>query len=119
AKLGGEMVSLAAAERIAETAVPEIRHAVVALPDQRRGERLILVTEARDVDRHRLTEAAHRLGLAEITWAREVIEIERLPLLGTGKTDYAAVTRLAEQAMAAPLAEISAVKPDAVSLVPG
>ena len=29
---------------------------------------------------------------------REVIEIEHLPLLGTGKTDYAAVTRLAEAA---------------------
>jgi acyl-CoA synthetase (AMP-forming)/AMP-acid ligase II len=41
AKLGGEMISLAAAERIAETAVPEIRHAVVALPDPRRGEKLI------------------------------------------------------------------------------
>jgi acyl-[acyl-carrier-protein]-phospholipid O-acyltransferase/long-chain-fatty-acid--[acyl-carrier-protein] ligase len=119
AKVGGEMVSLAAAERIAETAVPETRHAVVALPDQRRGERLVLVTEGRDVDRHRLTEGAHRLGLPEIAVPREVIEIERLPLLGTGKTDYAAVIRLAEQAMAAPPAEISALEPDALSLVRG
>src|SRR5215469_3614559 len=47
AKIGGEMISLAIAERIAETAVPEIRHAVVALPDPRRGEKLVLVTEAR------------------------------------------------------------------------
>lgn len=37
-RVGGEMVSLAAVERIAETAVPETRHAVVALPDPRRGE---------------------------------------------------------------------------------
>jgi acyl-[acyl-carrier-protein]-phospholipid O-acyltransferase/long-chain-fatty-acid--[acyl-carrier-protein] ligase len=102
AKLGGEMVSLAAAERIAETAVPEIRHAVVALPDPRRGEKLILVTEAHGFDRARLLEAAHQLGLPEIAVPREVIEIDHMPLLGTGKTDYAAVTRLAEQAMAAP-----------------
>jgi acyl-[acyl-carrier-protein]-phospholipid O-acyltransferase/long-chain-fatty-acid--[acyl-carrier-protein] ligase len=119
AKLGGEMVSLAAAERIAETAVPETRHAVVALPDPRRGERLILVTEARDFDRARLLEAARRLGLPEITVPREVIEIEHLPLLGTGKTDYAAVVRLAEQSMAALSGEISQAKPATLSLVRG
>jgi hypothetical protein len=27
---------------------------------------------------------------------REVVEIDHMPLLGTGKTDYAPVTRLAE-----------------------
>ena len=119
AKLGGEMVSLAAAERIAETAVPDIRHAVVALPDPRRGEKLVLVTEAHGFDRSRLLEAAHRLGLPEIAVPREVIEIDHMPLLGTGKTDYAAVARLAEQAMAAPPSETAPVEPTALSLVRG
>jgi acyl-[acyl-carrier-protein]-phospholipid O-acyltransferase / long-chain-fatty-acid--[acyl-carrier-protein] ligase len=100
AKLGGEMVSLAAAERIAEAAVPETRHAVVALPDSRRGEKLVLVTEAHRFERDRLFEAARRLGVPEITVPRDVIEIDHMPLLGTGKTDYAAATRLAEQVMA-------------------
>jgi hypothetical protein len=36
---------------------------------------------------------------------REVIEIDHMPLLDIGKTDYAAVTRLAEPAMAAPSAQ--------------
>lgn len=112
AKLGGEMISLAVAERIAETAMPEARHAVVALPDSRRGERLVLATEARGLDRDRLFAAARRLGLPEIAVPREVVEIEHLPLLGTGKTDYAAVTRLAERAMAAAPAQ-----PVALSLV--
>ena len=58
--------------------------------------------EARGFDRTRLLEAAHRLGQPEIAVPREVIEIDHMPLLGTGKTDYAAVMRLAEQAMAAP-----------------
>ena len=119
AKLGGEMVSLAAAERIAETAVPEIRHAVVALPDPRRGEKLILVTEAHGFDRTRLLEAARQLGLPEIAVPREVIEIDHMPLLGTGKTDYAAVTRLAEAAMALPIRETAPAEPTAVSLVRG
>jgi len=100
AKLGGEMVSLAAAERLAEMAVPETRHAVVSLPDSRRGERLVLVTEAHDFDRNRLLGAAHQLGLPEIAVPREVVEIDQMPLLGTGKTDYAAVTRLAQRGMA-------------------
>jgi acyl-[acyl-carrier-protein]-phospholipid O-acyltransferase / long-chain-fatty-acid--[acyl-carrier-protein] ligase len=119
AKLGGEMISLAAAERIAETAVPETRHAVVALTDPRRGEKLVLVTEARGFDRHRLLEAAHRLGMPEITVPREVIEIDHMPLLGTGKTDYPAVTRLAEQAMTATPGEIAPAAPAALSLVRG
>ena len=58
------MVSLAAAERIAETAVPEIRHAVVALPDPRRGEKLVLVTEARGFDRNRLARSGASAGNA-------------------------------------------------------
>jgi len=119
AKLGGEMVSLAAAERIAETAVPETRHAVVALPDPRRGEKLILVTEAKGFDRSRLIEAAHRLGLPEIAVPRDVIEIERLPLLGTGKTDYGVVLRLAEQSMTALPEEGAPAEPATLSLVRG
>jgi acyl-[acyl-carrier-protein]-phospholipid O-acyltransferase/long-chain-fatty-acid--[acyl-carrier-protein] ligase len=111
AKLGGEMVSLAAAEGIAETAVPATRHAVVSLPDPRRGEKLVLVTEAHDFDRNRLLEAAHRLGMPEIAVPREVIEIDQMPLLGTGKTDYPAVARLAERAMAVPPREIAAAEP--------
>jgi acyl-[acyl-carrier-protein]-phospholipid O-acyltransferase/long-chain-fatty-acid--[acyl-carrier-protein] ligase len=115
AKLGGEMVSLTAAERIAETAVPDTRHAVIALPDPRRGEKLILVTEARGTDRNRLLEAARRLGLPEIAVPREVFETERLPLLGTGKIDYPAVTRLVEQS----LSETSPAGPAVLSLVRG
>jgi acyl-[acyl-carrier-protein]-phospholipid O-acyltransferase/long-chain-fatty-acid--[acyl-carrier-protein] ligase len=111
AKLGGEMVSLAAAERIAETAVPEIRHAIVALPDPRRGEKLVLVTEAHGLERNLLLDAAHRLGMPEIAVPREVIEIEQMPLLGTGKTDYSAVTRLVEQRMGAPSTDASPPQP--------
>jgi acyl-[acyl-carrier-protein]-phospholipid O-acyltransferase/long-chain-fatty-acid--[acyl-carrier-protein] ligase len=116
AKLGGEMVSLAAAERIAETAVPDTRHAVVSLPDPRRGEKLILVTEAHGFDRNLLLDAARQLGMPEIAVPREVIEIEQMPLLGTGKTDYSAVTRLVEQRMGAPPADASPAEP-AASLV--
>ena len=76
-------------------AYPQHRHAVVALPDARRGERLVLVSEAREVTRDALVEAAHREGLPEIAVPRDVVAVAAVPLLGSGKTDYPAVSRLA------------------------
>jgi acyl-[acyl-carrier-protein]-phospholipid O-acyltransferase / long-chain-fatty-acid--[acyl-carrier-protein] ligase len=98
AKIAGEMVSLAVAERIAAVAYPEHRHAVVALADARRGERLLLVSDAPAVRRDALVEAAHHEALPEIAVPRDVVTVAALPLLGSGKTDYAAVQRLAEAA---------------------
>jgi acyl-[acyl-carrier-protein]-phospholipid O-acyltransferase/long-chain-fatty-acid--[acyl-carrier-protein] ligase len=98
AKLAGEMVSLAVAERIAVAAYPDHRHAVVALLDSRRGERLVLVSEAPEVRREPLIEAAHREVLPEIAIPRDVVRVASLPLLGSGKTDYPAVLRLAAEA---------------------
>jgi acyl-[acyl-carrier-protein]-phospholipid O-acyltransferase/long-chain-fatty-acid--[acyl-carrier-protein] ligase len=98
AKIGGEMVSLAVAERIALAAYPHARHAVVAVPDARRGERLVLVSEAPAVARDRLVEAAHREGLPEIAVPRDALAVAALPLLGSGKVDYPAVQRIAAEA---------------------
>src|SRR5205807_9750809 len=45
AKIAGEMVSLALVEERAEHLWPDSHHAVIALPDARRGEQLVLVTD--------------------------------------------------------------------------
>jgi acyl-[acyl-carrier-protein]-phospholipid O-acyltransferase/long-chain-fatty-acid--[acyl-carrier-protein] ligase len=95
AKVAGEMVSLATAERIATAAYPDWRHAVVALPDARRGERLVLVSEAPAIRRDALIEAAQRERLPELAIPRDILAGVALPLLGSGKTDYPVVTRLA------------------------
>jgi acyl-[acyl-carrier-protein]-phospholipid O-acyltransferase/long-chain-fatty-acid--[acyl-carrier-protein] ligase len=102
AKLAGEMVSLAVAEQIAMAAYPTSRHAVVALPDPRRGERLVLVSEAPEIRRDALLQAAQRERLPEIAIPRDVIAAVVLPLLGSGKIDYPAVQRLALAADRAP-----------------
>ncbi|HEV2302203.1 MAG TPA: AMP-binding protein, partial [Stellaceae bacterium] len=98
AKIGGEMVSLAQSEAIAEAAYPDMRHAVVAIPDPRRGEILVLVSEARGIERARLVAAARRLGLPDLAVPREFLAVERLPLLGTGKPDYPRIAQIAENA---------------------
>ena len=48
AKIGGEMVSLAAAEALADAVWKDAVHAVVTVPDARKGEKLLLVTTQRD-----------------------------------------------------------------------
>ena len=73
AKIAGEMVSLAVAERIASAAYPDWRHAVVALPDARRGERLVLVSEAPEIRREALIEAAQRERLPELAIPRDIV----------------------------------------------
>ena len=52
AKVGGEMISLAAVEMLAAELWPNYNSAVIAIPDDRKGERLVLVT-----DRHSATRA--------------------------------------------------------------
>jgi acyl-[acyl-carrier-protein]-phospholipid O-acyltransferase/long-chain-fatty-acid--[acyl-carrier-protein] ligase len=118
AKLAGEMVSLAVAERIATAAYPDYRHAIVALPDARRGERLVLVSEAPEIRREALIEAAHRERLPEIAIARDVVIVATLPLLGSGKTDYPAVQRLAAADGAVP-AETATVPAETATVAAG
>src|SRR5438105_10010967 len=51
AKIGGEMVSLAAVEALAAELWPHALSAVAAVPDARKGERLILVTQQKGATR--------------------------------------------------------------------
>ena len=96
AKIGGEMVSLTAAEAIAAAVWPDSRHAVVSLPDPKKGERLILVTDRAGAEAAVLVEHAQGAGASELTVPRRIIVVPEVPVLGTGKTDYVAIQRLAE-----------------------
>jgi acyl-[acyl-carrier-protein]-phospholipid O-acyltransferase/long-chain-fatty-acid--[acyl-carrier-protein] ligase len=100
AKVGGEMISLAAVEDLVAEAAPDRQHAVVAVPDKRKGERLVLVTQAEGLDRQHLLAAARRRGLSELLVPAETLTVDALPLLGTGKTDYPAVQKLVEERLA-------------------
>ncbi len=94
AKIGGEMISLTAAEALAHEVWPDAAQAVVALPDARKGERLVLVTTQSDAAARAMLARARERRIAEIMVPRDVMVISKLPLLGTGKIDYPAVQAL-------------------------
>lgn len=96
AKVGGEMVSLTAAEDIATAVWPDSRHAVIAMPDPKKGERLVLVTDRRDAEAGPLLSHAQTIGAPELAVPKKIIKVTEVPVLGTGKTDYVAITRMAE-----------------------
>jgi acyl-[acyl-carrier-protein]-phospholipid O-acyltransferase/long-chain-fatty-acid--[acyl-carrier-protein] ligase len=97
AKIGGEMVSLAAVEDLASRAWPEQQHAVVSLPDFQKGEQLVLVTTKTDAARTELSAQARTDGMSELNVPKRIITLDKLPLLGTGKADYPAVLALVEK----------------------
>jgi acyl-[acyl-carrier-protein]-phospholipid O-acyltransferase/long-chain-fatty-acid--[acyl-carrier-protein] ligase len=96
AKIGGEMISLSAVEDLAAAVWPERWRAVVAVADPRKGERLVLVLEGAPVEAQALLAHAQSVGAPEIAVPRKIVCVPTPVLLGTGKTDYAAVQRIAQ-----------------------
>ena len=95
AKVAGEMVSLGAVEELAAKASPNFRHAAITRPDQRKGEAVVLVSEDPDLSRDKLKSG--REGVPEIMLPREVLAGQKIPVLGTGKTDYVALAKSLEE----------------------
>jgi acyl-[acyl-carrier-protein]-phospholipid O-acyltransferase/long-chain-fatty-acid--[acyl-carrier-protein] ligase len=96
AKVGGEMVSLAAIEATVQALWPDNSHVVVAIPDPRKGEQIILITDKPDADRDLLLDHARGQGFPEL-WMPRSILVSGIPVLGSGKTDYAAAVELARR----------------------
>ncbi|KVP17426.1 acyl-[ACP]--phospholipid O-acyltransferase [Burkholderia ubonensis] len=94
AKIGGEMVSLSVVEKIAERAAQGM-HAVTTQVDPNKGEALVLFTTSKDVKRDVLSAAAKELGASELSVPRKIVVVDALPLLGTGKTDYVTLKKMA------------------------
>jgi acyl-[acyl-carrier-protein]-phospholipid O-acyltransferase/long-chain-fatty-acid--[acyl-carrier-protein] ligase len=88
AKIGGEMVSLAAIEAHLARLWPNYVHAVINLPDAKKGEKLVLVTNYQQAQREELIAFARDEGLAEISIPKILIKLSELPILGAGKLDY-------------------------------
>lgn len=96
AKIGGEMVSLAATESLAAGLWPDATHVAVTLPDAKKGEQIVLVTDRPDADRAALLAHGRQEGVSELFIPRAILVVAAVPVLGSGKVDYMATATLAK-----------------------
>jgi acyl-[acyl-carrier-protein]-phospholipid O-acyltransferase/long-chain-fatty-acid--[acyl-carrier-protein] ligase len=94
AKIAGEMVSLASVEALAGELWKGSLSAVATVPDARKGEKLILITEATGATRADFLAFAKANGAMDLMVPAEVRVVPKVPVLGSGKLDFAGVTRM-------------------------
>ena len=89
------MISLAAVEELAMETWPGFNHAAINLPDEKKGEKIVLVTDYMQATRREIQERARQLKYGELYIPRKVVLAEELPMLSTGKVDYIVLTEMA------------------------
>ena len=94
AKIAGEMVSLTAVEEIINGYIKDFSNA--AIPDEKKGEQLVLVTEKENVDTKDILNYFKEKLYSELWVPKKIITVDKLPLLGTGKIDYVKVKEIVE-----------------------
>ena len=97
-KIAGEMVPHLKIEEVVIAALDDPNCAVTAVPDEDRGERLV-VFYTKDVPEDTVWDALNRSTLPKL-WVpkkENVHRIDAIPVLGTGKVDLRGVKRLAEE----------------------
>ena len=89
AKVSGEMISLAAVE---EVLVQELAGradlAVIAKGDEKRGERLVVVTDNAAIEAKAVHETLKTRGFSDLAVPRQVRFMKEIPKLASGKIDY-------------------------------
>jgi acyl-[acyl-carrier-protein]-phospholipid O-acyltransferase / long-chain-fatty-acid--[acyl-carrier-protein] ligase len=94
-KVSGEMVSLTAVEDALTGIFGERKTAVVmAVEDERKGEKLVLVTNYQEAELKPARERLREKGLPDLACPREIVYMKDIPKLGTGKVDYVKLKEL-------------------------
>lgn len=98
AKISGEMVSLTAVEDALAGAFPQYglrcQVAVIARPDEDKGEKLIAISNEAKLGLDEIRAAIKAKGLPNLAVPREVKFIHDIPKLGTGKTNHRELEKL-------------------------
>ncbi len=95
AKVGGEMISLAAVENALSELYPETKLCVVSVPDPRKGEQLALLIENSSVTTGQISAFFASRGLSPLWTPKRILSVDAVPLLGTGKIDYRTAKEIA------------------------
>lgn len=97
AKVAGEMISLGAVESKLAQAFPDHQHAVVAIPDPKKGEQLVAFSTHDALDRKTMADGMKAAGATELMIPKTILAVKELPLLGSGKTNYVALIEMARE----------------------
>lgn len=91
AKIAGEMVSLSLVEQKIQELWPNAQHAVVSIPDLKKGEQIVLVTTQHDAMRDEIVRFAKMNLMGDIMIPRKIVTLKNMPILGSGKINYTAI----------------------------
>ncbi len=90
AKIGGEMVSLKAVENMINRAFDNKEDfvcGVVAIPHERKGEQIVVITNEKSLTLDSLKEFIKQNGYPELYTPRPILYRDTLPTSGTGNVD--------------------------------
>ncbi len=98
AKLGGEMVSLGSIEAYIKAYIndSEIDLLAVNLPDAKKGEKVVLLLQGYS-DLEGLKKGLIESGMNPLMLPSEMYEVDQIPKLGTGKSDFSGAKKLAKE----------------------
>ena len=96
AKIGGEMISLTTVEEeILEVCNDkDLEIAATCLPDQRKGEKIVLLATD-NLDKNQLKKLLSDAKVNPLYYPAQVLMVEEIPKLGSGKTDFGATKKIA------------------------
>src|SRR5262249_6919939 len=97
AKIGGEMISLAAIGSLARRARPDAPARLPRVARGPHGGRIRPGTTRRDATRAAFQAFAKSRGAPELMIPAEIMVVEKLPLLGSGKIDNVALTAMVRE----------------------
>ncbi|MFI4917981.1 MAG: AMP-binding protein [Legionellales bacterium] len=88
AKIAGEMVSLTAIEGIAASIWPELLNAAITRKCPRKGEQILLFSEATEADKTTFIKKVREQGHSELLVPHTIHSGYKIPILPSGKIDY-------------------------------
>ncbi|MDO4436123.1 MAG: acyl-[ACP]--phospholipid O-acyltransferase [Cardiobacteriaceae bacterium] len=95
AKIGGEMISLGAVEEaIRPLLAVDTPVVAVNLPDEKKGEKVVLLVQSLESPES-FKALLQNSGLNPLMMPSQIFTVENIPVLGSGKTDYAGAKQLA------------------------
>lgn len=101
AKIAGEMISLAQVEQVIYSLCSDqeelnaLEIALVNLPDEKRGERVTLLTNC-DIGSYLTAPAFAEKGLSNLALPERQIIVQEIPKFASGKINYAACKKIAQ-----------------------